>query len=252
MLGRSTAVNQPTTVSGNNMSPLRIATWNIGGGFISANNGNSFDEENLPYFASELKKLNCDIVCLQEVHLSISPNQPDQAAILSSLLNYPFQEICACDFERPSHLKSDQLLAIAIISRFRMIRSQYLTLSNPDLTVISKKETEWITHDKGFLKTTLEANRSEFDVITGHNVPFRAFKRDFMEPEFSHIRQEIEAFVLASAQKGPTIFIGDINYEDVERLLPRLFAAGFSKALSNGGTEPISGAHIDHIIISRE
>jgi exonuclease III len=65
------------------MSSLRIATWNIGGGFVSSSMENRFDSENLSYFTSELEKLNGDVICLQEVHLPLSQHQPDQATRLS-------------------------------------------------------------------------------------------------------------------------------------------------------------------------
>ena len=111
---------------------------------------------------------------------------------------------------------------------------------------------QWLSHDKGFLQTTLKANNMTFDIVTGHNVPFLAFKRDFMEPDFAHIRCELENLVLTSVQERPTLLIGDMNYKAVERLLPRVFAAGFSRALPNVGTEPIGGTQIDHILVSRE
>ena len=234
------------------MISLRIATWNIGGGFISDNDANHFDNENIDYFVSKLKEIDSDIVCLQEIHLPINPALPDQSAFLSSSLNLPFREVHPSDSDQVSHLKSDQFLAIALLSRHPVINSQYLSLPNPNLTVISTKGNQWLSHNKGFLKVTLKVGKTIFNVVTGHNVPFHLFKRDFMEPDFTHIRRELEDFILASAQEHPTIVAGDMNYERVEQLLPKVFAHGFSRSLPNARTEPIRNTQIDHILVSKE
>lgn len=40
---------------------MRIATWNIGGGFISFKQKHKFDTEDIGYFIDELKKIQPDI-----------------------------------------------------------------------------------------------------------------------------------------------------------------------------------------------
>lgn len=49
---------------------MRVATWNIGGGFIESNQKHEYDIEDVNYFIKELKSINPDIVCFQEIHVS--------------------------------------------------------------------------------------------------------------------------------------------------------------------------------------
>ena len=91
---------------------MRIATWNIWWGFISQNWENIYNIKNIDYFVEELKKINPDIICFQEIHNSKNNNQ---AEIISKALNLDYKVIENVSI---SHLKENEKLSIVIISKF--------------------------------------------------------------------------------------------------------------------------------------
>ena len=229
---------------------IRIVTWNIGGAYISRNRDHWFDTQDLDYFARELDRLQCDIVCLQEVHDPIDKHSDcSQIERMSDLLDMPFYRLAVCDNHKASHLSAEHRLAVAILSRFSILSAHYYELPNPEISFFTASGREWISHDKGFLRVNLEVGALEISVITGHTIPFSVCQRDFLDPELRHIRGSIEDLLLQSAT-DPTLVAGDFNYELIECLLPRVFELGFTRAFFEGGTEPIMGRQIDHILAS--
>ncbi len=50
---------------------MRVATWNIGGGFVKSNSG-KYDTCNIDYISRTLKEQGIDIIFLQEAHTAYS------------------------------------------------------------------------------------------------------------------------------------------------------------------------------------
>ncbi len=221
---------------------MRVATWNIGGGFISKAKESKFTLEEIEYFINELKKINPDIVCFQEIHISTKNDQPKRIA---KELNFNFvkTEVIA-----DSHLKEKENLAISIISKYTIISSKFNKLPNPKLQAIWNGK-KVISHDKGFLEVKIKYKDTPIRVLSGHMVPFDKFERDFLENDFKKIREEIQKIIIQ--RKIPTIICADMNFEDINALIPKIFKLRFSSILENYPTEP-KGKMYDKLIISKE
>ncbi len=232
------------------MIKLRVATWNIGGGFISENNTSGFNKENLHYFADELKRSKSDIICLQEIHVSKDKNIYSQAKLLAHQLDIEDSCFCIIDSVRSSHLKKDLYLGLAILSKFPIINHEYHRISNPNMYLKNKKGTIWRTHDKGFLFACIKIRKYLVNILNAHLYPFHVFNRDFMENEFYGIRFETEQ-LLIKLSNNKTIIAGDMNYDQVEKVMPKLFQHGFTKTISGVSTVPELEIQLDHIIVSK-
>jgi len=221
---------------------MRIATWNIGGGFVLSNK-NKYDIENLNYFIGELKATNADIICFQEVHYS---NNNDQAKIIANHLGFEYSKTHPL---ADSHLKDDEKLSVSVISKYPIISSEFNLLPNPNIQFIWKGK-KVLSHDKGFLNVIIDYNGFDVEILSGHMVPFRKAGKDFLDDEFKKIRDEIERIILS--KKIPKIICADMNFNgDIKELIPAVFENNFSFILNNQPTTP-KGRNYDKIVISKD
>lgn len=222
---------------------MRLATWNIGGGFVSTGEKLVFDLENLGYFIDELQKIQPDVVCFQEIHVSRNNDQPK---LISEALNLPF---IRTESIAGSHIKDGEMLSIAILSKYPITSSKFHTLPNPYLQFIWKGEMV-VSHDKGFLEVEIDYSGTSIRILSGHMVPFRKFGRDFLADEFKEIRDEIERVI--NDKKMPTIVGADMNFGgDILALIPRVFSEGFHSVLADVPTTPKDRKY-DKILISED
>lgn len=222
---------------------MRIATWNIGGGFISSEQKHEFDTEDIGYFIDELKKIQPDIICFQEIHVSENNNQPK---MIAKSLGFKF---CEVESIANSHLKDGEKLSIAIISKYPIISSKFNLLLNPNLhSVWSGKEV--ISHDKGFLEVKINYQGADVRILSGHMVPFHKFDQNFLADEFKEIRNQIDKTISHENKNIPTVIGADMNFEDIHKLIPNIFRQGFNSILDDKVTTP-KGRKIDKIIISK-
>lgn len=156
---------------------MRIATRNIGGGLVFSQERNKFDREDLSYFIEEIKKIQADFICLQEVHISETSNQVKSIA---NALGYEFFEV---ESIANSHLKDGEKLSIALISKYPITQRTFHTLPNPKLQSIINGQIA-ISHDKGFLECKIHYEKIEIRILSGHMVPFRKFEKNFLDDEF--------------------------------------------------------------------
>ncbi len=221
---------------------MRIATWNIGGGFVSSNSDLEFDIENIGYFIRELKGINPDIVCFQEIHVS---KENDQPKIIAKELGLGF---VSTEIIADSHLKDGEQLSLSIVSKYPIISSKFRQLKNPNLQMIWRGK-KALSHDKGFLEVQISYNKQNIRILCGHMVPFHKFHRNFLEDDFKQIRIQIEEII--REKNMPTIILADMNFEDTEKLIPRVFRQNYNSILSNIPTTP-KNKILDKILISKE
>jgi endonuclease/exonuclease/phosphatase family metal-dependent hydrolase len=219
---------------------MRIATWNVGGGFISTEQNLEFNTEDVGYFIGELKKIQPDVVCLQESHVSENNDQP---MMMARALGFDFYKI---ESIADSHIKDGEKLSIAIISKYPIVSSKYLKLPHPNLYIILNGKKE-LCHDKGFLEVTINYQGNNFRVLSGHLVPFRKLEKDFLADEYRNIRDEVERIICDG--NLPTVIGADMNFEDIDRLIPNVFQRGFRSILGDEVTTP-KGRRYDKIILS--
>ncbi len=231
------------------MVQLRIATWNIGGGLVSTDRPLQFDTEDLGYVAASLQALGCDIACLQEIQTPVNPAQARQAEQLARMIPMPYWFTVPYGPHCQSPFQEDQQLSLAILSHWEILSTRYELLPNPRLQVRVASGEVWTSHDKGFLSAQLAIGGARVAVVTGHTNPFELFGRQAHEAEFAPINRAMEELLLSTLNR-PTLVTGDFNYDTVERLLPRVFQAGYRRALPPVATEPRYGHQRDHILVS--
>jgi endonuclease/exonuclease/phosphatase family metal-dependent hydrolase len=221
---------------------MRVATWNVGGGYVSTNNNLEFNTENLDYFIDELEKVKPDITCFQEIHTS---KRNDQPRIIANKLNTTYFKTASI---ASSHLKDGEELALSIVSNYPILYSKFHKLTNPNLKMIFKGE-EVTSHDKGFLEIRVLYQGETISVLSGHMVPYHNFGRNFTEDEFKQIRGEIESLITKTAM--PTVICADMNFPNIEQLIPKVFKKGYTSILDDEPTTP-KGKKLDKIIISKD
>jgi|GEM_PF-1723526 len=222
---------------------MRIATWNIGGSFVSSRSKNTYDREDINYFIEELKSINPDIVCFQEIHVS---RDNDQSKILSDSLGLQYLATYSI---ADSHLKDGEKLSISIISKFPILSSILSMFPNPHLEFIWRGERAF-SHDKGFVEAIVNYNGIDIRILSGHMLPFRRFGKDFLADEFTYIRDKIEHIILETTL--PTVVGADMNFDgEINTLIPDVIAHGFKSILPIVATTPTENTY-DKIIVSKE
>lgn len=221
---------------------IKIGTWNIGGWFISPLWTLEFDLENIDYFIKKIKKSQSDIICFQEAHNSKDNNQ---TKIIADKLGFKYTETIEI---ADSHLKDWEKLCISIMSKLPIITSKFHKLINPDLEFIHKWKKAF-SHDKWFLEIEVEYNNTLVRVLSWHMIPFHKFGKNFLDNNFQEIRDQIEEIILE--KDIPTIVCADMNFEETEQLIPKIFQNWFTSVLNiNKYTTP-KDKKIDKILISK-
>jgi len=231
---------------------MKIVSWNIAGAhtFVGGlEDALSYEGEDIKYFIKQLRKSDADVVCLQEVHIPLNQKGFSQPDIIANNLGYRFVETHI--YGSKSHIKSGQQLALSTLSRIPVEKSYFHKLPNPNLKIKRPNGDVWVSFDVGFLVSELNYNGRKIYVLNTHLVPFHHFERDFCEPVFKHIRDDISDFLLGLS-KEPTVVVGDFNFADLKKLIPKVFANGqYREAFENIETTPGRGQQ-DHILFSSQ
>lgn len=221
---------------------MKVATWNIGGCFISPNKDANFDTEDITYFIKELERVKPEIICLQEAHISKGNNQPE---IIAKALDLNYVETKAI---ANSHIKDGEQLAIAIISTYPILSAKFHQLENPKLEMIWNGK-KVLSHDKGLLEIKIDYRGKVIRVLSAHMVPFHKFEKNFLDTQFRDIREHIDRII--SENDKPTVMGADMNFEEVAKLIPKALNQGYYFSLDGMPTTP-KGKQFDKIIVSRE
>lgn len=140
-------------------------------------------------------------------------------------------------------------LKISVLSRYPIQSSRFYALPNPNLTIIRPNGELWISYTEGLLTGEINYEGVEINIANILLIPFHYFKRDFAEPEFDSIRENIVEILLGLLDK-PTLAIGDYNLHDLKRHFPELFENGkYEEVFENIETAPGRGQQ-DHILYS--
>ncbi len=226
---------------------MKIVTWNIAGAHtVKSNKFLDYEKENLNYFIEHLQETRADIVLLQETHVSIDQSELNQSEIIAKNLGY--QYVVDHVYGGKSHIKKGQQLALSIISKHKILDSQFFKLPNPKLKIKRPNGDIWISFDVGFLSIKVKDEKDTINISNTHLVPFHHFQRDFAELEFAEVRESISNF-LRKLSNNPTIVGGDFNFSKLRELLPRVFDNNKFQEAFETDTTPVSGQQ-DHILFS--
>lgn len=214
---------------------IRVVTWNIGGGYVSDDGHESYVYQNVDYFSDLLSAVSADIICLQETHISIEIDQPK--LIAEKLGMY----VVSHGYD-VSHLQAKCKLAVAILSRYALSGPEFFILPNPRMKLMCK-ESEVVSHDKGFLVATASFNKQRYYIASGHLFPFHRFGLRFDNPQFIKIREQIECLFIETFAN--TLIGADMNSGDLRAALPILMQCYAGTHF--GSTRP-DGRVTDHIL----
>lgn len=229
---------------------MKIVSWNIAGGHTfsgTVEDALNYDRENLKHFELQIKQINPDIIGLQEAHTHDTDDEQTHVNILAKNLGY--KNFANHPYGR-SHIKAGNRLSLATLSRFPIINSFFHQLPNPNLTIKRSNGDTWVTFDVGFLISMISYNGQQIVVMNCHLAPFHYFGREYDEPEFQNIRDDITELFISFSDK-PTLVLGDFNYANLRKILPEVFEQqNYEEAFENVETTPGKGQQ-DHILFTK-
>ena len=225
---------------------MRLVTWNINGAFTltSVNPRAYTTSENLPYFTQQLKALNADIICLQEVHTNV---ERSQTKLIAEALGYPYTfETIASD----SHIDPVYKLANAIISKQPFKGAKAVCLPHPEflleLPLLSNGQRAKI-HDKYMQVVKFE----NFTLANIHTLPLHVLGASYDSNNGRAFTREVEK-VMLELLSPPIIFCGDFNHNNIQHLYPNLFdKLNLLDGLPDQASVPNADMRIDYILISK-
>jgi endonuclease/exonuclease/phosphatase family metal-dependent hydrolase len=222
---------------------LRVATWNIGGAHtVYSSNIFDYDQEDLAYFAEQLKKLNLDVICLQESHTN---SKRVTSKLLAEMLGLPF----VFDSPRsPSHISKGYKLANAIISRHPIEDTKHILLPQPPFELYfqnGKKAKLFQTYiQKVQIRGVTFANT--------HLQPLHLFGYSWSDGEGQKLARNTENVLLKNLRTTPLIFAGDFNAPNLLADFPLLTKSLLLKAALHEQPTETKGMKMDYILCSPE
>lgn len=197
---------------------VKIASYNISGGFYEDDNTVDFFDKNkadnissdfLNNIINDIKTNDIDIICFQEIITTSNINYIAKIIANTGLKNFKMFELSPC------HIVENTNCGIAILSKYEIIDSIDEKFTNPMLSKTTTNGNTYYTFDKGYLKCTINVFNKNINILTHHGFPFRRFNSSANENknvflEFDNIIHKL----------NPDIVTGDFNAENFLELMP--------------------------------
>ena len=218
---------------------IRVATWNVHCGvFSEATPTRSAD---IAYIAECLRAISADVVCLQEFRLP-----EDIRTDLEHLqrdAGYSYARFLKLD---RSHLGPGNT-GLLILSRLPCCEVSETIFPNPKLAA-EFGGIPFQSHNKGALRTTLEWNGGQIDVVNLHLYPFELFNVSPLLPSLDPTREALKRFLCESNCKT-RIVCGDLNVSGIDHFVPNACETFNLREVIHQPTRPTGRAH-DQILHS--
>ena len=217
-----------------------IATWNIAGG-RPMNSGALFDydTEDLPYFVTELRNIDPDIICFQETHVN------DERSVGQEIADFLGQYHVSEMRTSSSHVDPSYQLGNAVLSKLTPTGYTAAIYSYPDFPLFLPDGTPDRHHDKGFQVVQFPFGT----IMNTHTMPLKFLGTPYDTPNGKAFAQEMQQQLLRHA-KAPLVFCGDLNFNNAELLYSELLKDMHS-VLPDAPTRP-GGKKSDYIFASTE
>lgn len=216
---------------------MKLATWNIGED--ERNKNGKLTLNSYAYITKTIKDKRIDIICLQEAIIK-SKDLPSIANYIKEHTDLKY----IAEFElSDSHINIGSRMGVVICSKYKIDSYNQFMLDNPNLIYSVDENTTYYSHDKGFIIADIKG----FKIVTGHCLPFHAFKKnplDYLEIFEKADKEFIGCYNL----NNKFILCGDFNYDNVNSLFPETMVNCID--LINCPTR--KDKQLDHFIISNK
>ena len=187
-----------------------------------------YEEEDLEYFASQIRKFSPDIVCMQENH---SNEDRSVARELAGLLghDYVYEEAISL-----SHVDPQYRLGMAIIAKQPFEHIKTTMYPYPEFPLFFSDGRPAEVHHKALQVVSFEG----LMVANTQMLPLGVFGAAYDKGEGKDLAREIDR-VLYESLTVPFVFCGDFNFNSPATIYPEFFSrSGASDALPDVLTRP--------------
>lgn len=223
---------------------MRIATWNIGGGH-KIKSLKTFDYEaeiNIDYFVDELKKLQLDIVCLQESQCN---DGYSVAKVIADKLGMPHVYETPM---HPSHVDTGYELSLAILSTKPFDNKQSYVQPYPSFDLFLPNGKPAGRYDNYIQVVELEG----LQVAHTMNQPLEFLGHPY-EDEYGKTYAKELCDMFNETLQRPLVFVGDFNTPNpAVTFKATCDHLSLKDALPAEATKPHGEGHLDCIFYSSE
>jgi len=225
---------------------LKVVTWNIAGGHTIASLDHfDYEDENIQYFIDQLKNINPDIICLQEVHTAVDGSVSNAATIAQALgFKYVFNSPAS-----PSHIADGYKLGTAIFSRENWVDVKEIALADPETELHWKDGRPAMTHHKNMQVVRFK----HFSIVNNQMLPLKLFGLSYQDDSFGgQLAVEINKSMSEHVQ-DPVIWCGDFNIDNPIEVYAHIGDLKMKEALPMESTRPSESGRLnmpDHVLYS--
>ena len=214
---------------------MKLATWNIGSAL------GKDPIESILYIVDCVEKADVDVLCLQEV--ITSGETIDFIEKLREKLSFNYSRF----YELSSaHLNSEAMMGVAILSRYNILDSYEIKLTNPNIS-FTKNGKIIKSDNKGFLVIEIIYKGKRVKIVTGHMLPFHSLGSD--SKEYKYLYQEMYSKVKTFCAGDPFVLCGDFNSSKLRKIINNIYVdmtSVFDEATRYNGKQN------DYIFISKD
>lgn len=225
---------------------IRVASWNIAGAHrIRSLERFDYADEEIEYFADCLKKIDADVICLQEAHTN---DERSNASDIARLLGMPFVYNAV---NSPSHIDKDFKLGNAILSKVELEHIDSINYPYPAFDLFFSDGRPAVVHHK-----MIQIYSYKNTMITNTQMlPLTVFGERYDSGPGVELAESIQD-LLIDRLRSPLIFCGDINFDIPSDIYPKLYKSlDLVEALPDEITRPnkmMIKQTPDHILTSRD
>jgi len=231
----------------NNEITLKIANFNISGGFYIGNEKTEYLDRNavdavdnklLEQTINIINSEQFDIICFQEIITTECTQYIRTIVDNTDLKFYDFYELSECNIVKNTYC------GLAILSKFPINCIKKDVFPNPRLSKTTSSGNTYYTYDKGYMISEVEIYDKKVKILTHHGFPYRRFNST---PENN--KEVFEFFDNVIENYNPNIITGDFNAENFMSLMEKT-ASKYKRTINSITT--VDGKMFDDILLPKK
>lgn len=196
---------------------LKIANFNISGGFYIGNEDteyldrnavDSVDNKLMEQTINVINSEQLDVICFQEIITTEKIQYIKKIADNTNLKFYDFYELSECNIVKNTNC------GLAILSKYPINCIKKDLFPNPLLSKTTSSGNTYYTYDKGYMIIEIQKENTKLKVLTHHGFPYRRFNST---PENN--KEVFDFFDNVIEEHYPDIITGDFNAENFMALM---------------------------------